>query len=80
MNHPVMFPKRDNKAKLVPTSFSFFLELYERKINFSNSYKRKINFSKKCVIVITVLISLHYKETKLFYLFCSYKKVVEKSN
>ena len=51
MNHPIMLLDRDNKKKLVPASF-------ER-----NSYERKIDFSLKCVIVITVIISLHYKET-----------------
>ena len=27
MNHPIMFFDRDNKTKLVPVSFSYFLEL-----------------------------------------------------
>ena len=27
MNHPIMFLDRDNKTKLVPASFSYFLEL-----------------------------------------------------
>ena len=27
MNHPIMFLDRDNKGKLVPASFSYFLEL-----------------------------------------------------
>ena len=49
MNHPIMFLDRDNKAKLVPASFSYFLELLWEK--------------NKSVIVITVIISLHYKET-----------------
>ena len=26
MNHPIMFLDRDNKGKLVPASFSYFLE------------------------------------------------------
>ena len=59
MNYPIMILDRDNKTKLLPASFSYFLELY----------KRKINFSLKSVIVITVIISLHYKETNLTVLF-----------
>ena len=35
MNHPIMFLDRDNKTKLVPASFSYFLELNERKMNFN---------------------------------------------
>ena len=27
MNHPIMFLDQDNKMKLVPASFSYFLEL-----------------------------------------------------
>ena len=30
MNHPIMFLDRDNKEKLVPASFSYFLELLEK--------------------------------------------------
>ena len=48
MNHPIWFLDPDNKAKLVPASFS---------------YERKINFSLESVIVITVTIYLPYKET-----------------
>ena len=53
MSYPIMFLDRDNKAKLVRASFSYFLEPYER----------KINFVLKSVIVITVIIFLDYKET-----------------
>ena len=44
----------DNKTKLVPASFSYFLELLQEKI---------LILSLKSVIVTTVMISLHYKET-----------------
>ena len=54
MNHPIVFLNQGNKTKLVPAFFFF---------PFENSYERKIDFSLKCVIVITVIISLHYKET-----------------
>ena len=47
MNHPIIFFDRDNKTKLVPASISYFLE----------------SFSLKNVVIITVVISLHYKET-----------------
>ena len=53
MNRPIMFLDRDNKTKLVPASFSYFLELL----------RQKNRFSLKSVIVITVIISLHYTET-----------------
>ena len=33
-NHPIMFLNRDNKTKLVPTSFSYFLELSCKKNKF----------------------------------------------
>ena len=53
MSRRIMFLDRNNKMKLVPASLSYFLELYERKIN--------VNLKK--VIVITVIIPLLYKET-----------------
>ena len=53
MNHPIMFLDRDNRTKLLPASFSYFLELM----------REKYILVKKSVIVITVIISLHYKET-----------------
>ena len=34
MNHPIMFLERDNKGKLVPASFSYFLELLWEKNKF----------------------------------------------
>ena len=34
MNHPIMFLDRDNKGKLVPASFSYFLELLLEKNKF----------------------------------------------
>ena len=46
----IMFLDRDNKTNLVPVSFPCFLE-------------EKKNFRLKSVIAITVIISLHYKET-----------------
>ena len=60
MNHPTMFLDRDNETKLLPATFSYFLEHL--------SEKKKI--SLKSVIVITVIISMYYKETiiKLVYL------------
>ena len=54
MNHPIMFLDRDNKTKLVPASFTYFI---------FNFYEKKINFSLKNVLVIIVIIFLHYKET-----------------
>ena len=39
MNHPIWFLDRDDKAKLVPASFS---------------YERKINFSLVIVITVTI--------------------------
>ena len=53
MKHPIMFLDRDNKTKLVPASFSYFLELLDR----------KINFSLKSIMFVSAIISLHYKET-----------------
>ena len=53
MNHLIMFPDRDNKTNLVPVSFSYFLDFF----------LRKISFSLKRMIVLTVLIAQHYKET-----------------
>ena len=35
MNHPILFVDRDNKTKLVPASFSCFLELSSEKIKIS---------------------------------------------
>ena len=54
MNHSIMLFDGDNKTKLVPASFSYFLELLQEKI---------LILSLKSVIVTTVMISLHYKET-----------------
>ena len=65
-----MFFDRDNKTKLVPASFSYFLDLFEK----------KNDFQLKSVLIITVIIFLYYKETKFFYLCCSPKKVIKKSN
>ena len=53
MNHPIKPLDGDNKTKLVPDSFSYI----------SESYETKITFTLKRVIDITVIISLHYKET-----------------
>ena len=45
MNHPIILLDRDNKAKLEPAFFSYFIELLGEKIDFSfksasyNSYK-----------------------------------------
>ena len=47
MNHTITFFDRDNKTKLVPACISYFLE----------------SFSLKSVVIITVVIALHYKET-----------------
>ena len=54
MNHSIELLDGDNTTKLVPASFSDFLELYERKINFS---------IKRMIDIITVIISLHYRQT-----------------
>ena len=53
MNYEIVFLNRDNKTKLVSAAFFTFYKPYER----------KIDFSLKSVIVATVIISLHYKET-----------------
>ena len=53
MNHSIEFLDGDNTTKLAPAFFFDFLELYER----------KINFSIKRVIDITVIISLHYRQS-----------------
>ena len=50
MNYPIMFHDRDNKKKLMSASFSYFLQLLFEKKN-----------AKNCVILITCIISLHYK-------------------
>ena len=63
-----MFLDRNNEGKLMPASFSYFLTTYER----------KQILAKKGVIVITVIIFVHYKETKLFCLLRSGQKVAEK--
>ena len=63
-----MFLDRGNKMNLVPASFSYCLELL----------REKNKSSLKSVIIITVTISLHYKETNYIVLHCSCKKVVEK--
>ena len=69
INHPIMLLDRYNKTKLVPSSFSYFLELL----------RKKINSSLKIVIVINVINFLHVikKLIKLFYLHCF---ILEKSN
>ena len=66
MNHPTMFLDGDNKTKLVPASFSCFLELLWE----------KNKFSLKSVIFITVIISLCIIKNliKLFYLLALAKK------
>ena len=62
----IMFLEGDNKTKLVAASF---LELVKK--------KWKINFNLKIVVII----NNHFnKLSKLFYLHCSCKKVVEKWN
>ena len=48
MNDPIMFLERDNKTKLVPASFSYFLELLWE----------KTDFRLKSVIVTTVIMFL----------------------
>ena len=69
MNHPIMFLDQGNKMKLVPTSFSYFLELLKRKNNL------------KSVVVINKRFNLSFiiKLMKLFYLHYSCKKVLEQS-
>ena len=57
MNHLIMFLDQDNQVKLVPAPFSFFF------------HEQKIHFSSKSVIVVTAIISLHYKETNETVLF-----------
>ena len=66
-----MFLDQDNKGKLVPASF-FLL--------FRTLMREKLILIKKCVIAITVTISLHYKLIKLFYLLFSCERVTETSN
>ena len=67
-----MFLERDNKTMLVRNSFSYFLGLLWE----------KNEFKLKSVIVIDnrFNLSIIKKVIKLFYLHCSCKKVVEKSN
>ena len=69
MNHPIKFLDQDNKMKLVPASFSHFLELLLGKHNL------------KSVVVINnrFNLSLVIKLMKLFHLHYSCKKVVEQS-
>ena len=54
MNHPIMFFDRDNKEKLVA---AFFF------LRFRTLMREKQILTKECVIFITVITSLHYKET-----------------
>ena len=54
LKYPIMFLYRNNKTKLVAVSFSYFLELL---------WEKKQILAEKIVIVVTVIISLHYKET-----------------
>ena len=54
MNHPIIFLDRANKGKLVPASFYLFFRTLARE---------KLTLAKKCVIVVTVIIFLHYRET-----------------
>ena len=51
-----MFLDRHSKTKLVPASCSYFLEFLREKNEF-------FYFSLQRVIVLTVIIFLHYKET-----------------
>ena len=51
-NHSIMFFDRDNETMVVPASLSYFLELLER----------KINFSLRSVIDIPVTIFKYYEE------------------
>ena len=53
MNHPIMFLDRDDPK--VIASFFFLL--------FKNLMREKQTIAQKYVIVITVIISRHYKET-----------------
>ena len=54
MNHPTMFLDRDKKKK-VSANFFFLL--------FRTLMTEKSILGNKCVIVITVIIYLHHKET-----------------
>ena len=54
MNYPIIFLDRNNKTKLAPASFSYFLELLWE----------KNKFSLKSVTVVTVTTSLFNKENK----------------
>ena len=69
MNQPLMLLYPDNKTKLVPASLSSF-------------YEKKTSFNLKSVMIINKRFNLSIikKLIKLFYLNCSCKKVVEKSN
>ena len=69
MNQPLMLLHPDNKTKLVPASLSSF-------------YEKKTSFNLKSVMIINKRFNLSIikKLIKLFYLNCSCKKVVEKSN
>ena len=68
MNH--LFLDRENKTKAVPASFSYFTELFWEKSKFSSKS-----------VIVTTIISLHYKETnEAVLLNCSCIKVVPKSN
>ena len=74
MSHPIMFLDQDNKTKLVPASFSYFLELL--------FMREEENFNLKSVMVINnrFNLSIIKKMIKLLYLHCSCKKVNKKSN
>ena len=62
MNHPIMFPDRDNKIKLVPAS---------------TLMKEKMNL-KSVTVIILIMSLHHKETNKLIYLHCSCKKVAEK--
>ena len=44
MNYPIMLLDQDNKGKLIPPSFSYFLELLREK----NTYQLKLCHSYNC--------------------------------
>ena len=73
MNHGIMFLNKDNKKNLLPDFFFFFF--------FQNFYERKISFTLQSVIVITIVtLCIIKKQSKLIYLHCFCKRIVEKSN
>ena len=54
MNHLIVFLELDNKKKLVPVSFFFYVQSFYE--------KRKILLYKIVIIVVTVTISLRSKK------------------